>query len=215
MSRRVSQVSVHFREQQEHDRLIFVSLLMGLQTVCLQRACLSIAPSNFLLLLIGQFSPSLAEKPKTQEEQSFYKFHENQEPAKGEQLWGLREKLQHKSKSHETWEEAHLSEHPAAGKHSNTAHILMHCKELKCTTQELRQPVFHHLWDMFPSFPSPSSPQITLPEIKAPLKLWHTEKRALLSRSPVRQWLEKSTITTTRLSGGWGHTERHFADKIK
>lgn len=31
---------------------------------CLQRACLSIPPDNFLLLLMGQFSPSLPEKQK-------------------------------------------------------------------------------------------------------------------------------------------------------
>lgn len=158
MSRRISQLSMHFREQQEDARLIFASLLMGLQTVCLQHACPSIPPKQLLALTHWPIFSQFGRKTKTQEEQSFYKFHENQEPAKGKQLWGLWEKLQHKTKSHETWEEAYLSEHPAAGTHSNTAHILIHYKEFNCTTQELRQPVFHHLWNMFPSFPSPSSP---------------------------------------------------------
>lgn len=203
---RTSQLSLHFREQQEHSRLIIASLLMVKWTliVCLQCGCLSTAPKQLLAFTHWPIFSQFGRNAKTQEEQSCYKFHENQEPAKGEQLWGLWEEQQHKSKSHETWEEAHLSGHPAAGKHSNPAHTLIHCKELNCTTQEIRHPVFHHLWNMFPSFPSPPSP----PWDKGPSEArTHSEKAPPESESSEAVARKIHCYHCKALWFTWSHTQ--------
>lgn len=144
---------------------------MGLQTAC--SMLVSPYPKQLLAFTHWPIFSQFARKTKTQEEWSFYKFHENQEPAKGEQLWGLWEKLQHKSKSHEAREKAHFPGHPAAGKHSNTARILilqgtqLHNTGTQATS--LPPPMKHG--SFFPFLPS------NYPETKTLLKLWHTEER--------------------------------------
>lgn len=100
---------VCFTEQEHTQPGLTFSLLLCLQTVCLQCACLAMPPKQLLVFTHWPIFSQSDRQTKALENKvstSFMKTSSQQK--KRENLFTLSEKLQHEAKSHETQEQAQL-----------------------------------------------------------------------------------------------------------